>query len=149
MEEGLKEQSNSKNQVTGQYISLKDFLGEMNELQGRTKWAGIKLSQEGKKSHAFGEKKLPFLCESSGWFWGECNVIFTLWLSVWNNIRSIYANFLKLVAAREFALISLPLPPLAFLKLQCFQKTEGEREGDRMPSYKAFPPRVLGKKGFD
>lgn len=56
MEEGLKEQSNSKNQVTGQYISLKDFLGEMNELQGRTKWAGIQLSQEG-KNHMLLEKR--------------------------------------------------------------------------------------------
>jgi len=41
VEEGLKKQSNSKNQVTGQYISLKDFTGENNELQERTKWAGI------------------------------------------------------------------------------------------------------------
>lgn len=62
MEEGLKEQSNSKNQVTGQYISLKDFLGEMNELQGRTKWAGIQLSQEGKITCFWG-KEITFFCE--------------------------------------------------------------------------------------
>lgn len=46
MEEGLEEHSNSKNQVSGQYIRLKDFVGERSELRDRAKWVGVLLNLE-------------------------------------------------------------------------------------------------------
>lgn len=59
MEEGLEEQSNSKNQVSGQYIRLKDFVGERSELWDMAKWVGVLLNLE-RKYHAFGEIILFF-----------------------------------------------------------------------------------------
>lgn len=55
---------------------------------------------------------------------------------------------LKLVAAREFALISSSLPPLNVSEIAIFQENR-RGDWDRMPSYKTFPPTVLGRKGFD
>lgn len=120
----------------------------MNDFQGRIKRADITVSGR-KKNNIFWGKIITLFVGKSRWLWLGFSVTFALQLPAWNDINSNHVNFLKASCCYIICFNLLFSPHLQHLWNCYVSRKQRGREVQRLPSYRAFPLTVSGRKGFD